>query len=287
MPVPGAFTTVEQLMTRDVVTLPREASVAAAVQTLLRDRLGVLPILDAGSLVGAVSATDLLGQPLYRSVGDIMPADLPTVSPDAPIAEAHQLMETRGVERLVVVQDSRPVGIIARRDLVPFLAPPAATVGEPAVVGPQAEVQFRAVRPGRIVLHRAELDVVGRVATARVELAYGNHHALGKAVGRSMAEHRLTTVAEATARGLNELLPPGTGAVFRALRTLSIDGQVVLADLDLLSPTAERRVLGAAPVGADAVADVAMSVLHAVNGALEVLLMEAHRPASPVPEAAT
>lgn len=471
MRTPSAFKTVEQLMTTEVVTLTREASVATAIQTLLRHRLGVLPILDAGSLVGTVSAHDLLGQPLYRTVGDIMPTDLLTVSPDTPIAEAYHLMETRGIERLVVVRDSRAVGIITLRDItseigkltdpltnlawpsllrqcgedllhdgqeavvifvdldhvrevnkrlghvigdhviaavagvlqsridseldqlcryggdefavvtarpaadacalaerllegiqglrlpqlagmavsaaiglaggrrrgsrpdaysratiddlitlarracarakgvasrifhieaaetaeatraavvdVQSSAPPAATIGEPTAIGPQVEAQASAIQPRRIVLHRTELEVVGRVATATVELAYGNHHVVGKAVGRSMAEHRLTAVAEATARGLNELLPPGTGVVFRALRILSVDGQAVLADLHILSPTTERRVLGAVPAGEDAVADAAMSVLHAVNGALEPLVIEAHRPASQIPEAVT
>lgn len=110
--------TVRDLMRREVITLRPDASVAAAIQAILRHRIGGLPVVEGDAVVGIVTPRDLLGQALYRLVGDIMTTDVATVSPDAPVTAAYRIMEERQVGRLPVVEDGRLAGIIARVDVL-------------------------------------------------------------------------------------------------------------------------------------------------------------------------
>lgn len=51
---------VQQIMTRDVATIDRHASLAQAVSAMLSTRIGALPVIDQTSLVGIITETDLL-----------------------------------------------------------------------------------------------------------------------------------------------------------------------------------------------------------------------------------
>ncbi|MBI3976202.1 MAG: CBS domain-containing protein, partial [Armatimonadetes bacterium] len=105
-------------MTSDVVTLGRESSVAAAMQAMLTHGVTGIPVVDGRRVVGIVTARDLLGQALYRLVGDVMTPDVATVGPDASIADAYHLMERRDVGRLPVVEGGHLVGIVSRPDIL-------------------------------------------------------------------------------------------------------------------------------------------------------------------------
>jgi CBS domain-containing protein len=51
---------VKEVMTDEVVTIGPEAEVKEAARLLLERRIGSLPVLEGGSMVGIVSETDLL-----------------------------------------------------------------------------------------------------------------------------------------------------------------------------------------------------------------------------------
>ena len=51
---------VHQVMTRDVCTTTPESPLAEAVDPCLRHRIGALPVLRGGTLVGIITETDLL-----------------------------------------------------------------------------------------------------------------------------------------------------------------------------------------------------------------------------------
>jgi len=65
----GPETTVEQVMTRPVITLPAETPVHSALLTMLDERIHHLPVTENGPIIGVVSAADLLRHqtrnPLY------------------------------------------------------------------------------------------------------------------------------------------------------------------------------------------------------------------------------
>jgi len=109
---------VREVMTSDIVTLGRDSSVAAAMQAMLTHGVTGIPVVEGRRVVGIVTARDLLGQALYRLVGDVMTGAVATISPDDSIADAHRLMERRDVGRLPVLEDGRLVGLVSRPDIL-------------------------------------------------------------------------------------------------------------------------------------------------------------------------
>lgn len=52
--------TVSEVMTKDVITTTPFTPMAEAARTLLRNRIGALPVLEGGALVGILSQVDVL-----------------------------------------------------------------------------------------------------------------------------------------------------------------------------------------------------------------------------------
>ncbi len=52
--------TVSEVMTKDVITTTRFTPVTDAARTLLRNRIGALPVVQGGMLVGILTQTDVL-----------------------------------------------------------------------------------------------------------------------------------------------------------------------------------------------------------------------------------
>jgi acetoin utilization protein AcuB len=53
--------TVESVMTRTVITVGPERDAAAAVRIMLDHKIGALPVVDGGTIVGIVTDTDIVG----------------------------------------------------------------------------------------------------------------------------------------------------------------------------------------------------------------------------------
>lgn len=135
--------TVDDVMTRDVLSVDRAASYRKVVDLLVENRLSAVPVVDASRRVtGVVSEVDLLRkiefagdeQPrlfegrrrrgerhkaLARTVADLMSAPPVVALAGTSIAAAARLMDREGVKRLPVVDDQdRLVGIVSRGDLL-------------------------------------------------------------------------------------------------------------------------------------------------------------------------
>lgn len=125
----------------------------------------------------------------------------------------------------------------------------------------------------RIMLSGAKLDLAGLVATATVELTFGNCRATQKAVGRNVPERHRFLVAEATARAITVLFPPGFGVVLHSVAPARPDvGAPIWTQVVFLTPTREESLQGIVAVGDDPSIAVAKSVLHAVNRRVEFWL---------------
>jgi acetoin utilization protein AcuB len=59
-PAPGQIS-VEAVMTTNVLTLAPADSVAEAARLMRRERIGAVPIVDRGALVGIIARSDILG----------------------------------------------------------------------------------------------------------------------------------------------------------------------------------------------------------------------------------
>jgi CBS domain-containing protein len=142
--------TVKEIMTRDVVTVTKETTIAELARIFAERHISSLPVVDAnGALVGIVTETDLVEQDkslhiptvisifdwvIYlesdkkfekelkkmtgRTVGDIFSPEVVTVSPDATAADVADLFSSRKINAVPVVEGGKLVGIVARIDLI-------------------------------------------------------------------------------------------------------------------------------------------------------------------------
>jgi CBS domain-containing protein len=131
--------TVSEAMTENPVAVSPEAPVSVALAILDERRVGGAPVVHGGRVVGVVTITDLVGRrtsaqhtgPFLRphheardwSVADVMTETAVVASPGEPLVDAVLTMDEAGVDRLPVVgPDDRPVGILARGDVVRAVA---------------------------------------------------------------------------------------------------------------------------------------------------------------------
>jgi len=141
--IPG---TVSELMTRDVVSVGEDDTLANLVGSLKALRFRHLPVTDEDRLIGLVTESDLLGiasstllphherqdealQQRFR-VRDIMIRDVITVSPDASLQEAGRLLLKQRFRCLPVVdRDNVLVGILTSSDFIKVVATAHILVG--------------------------------------------------------------------------------------------------------------------------------------------------------------
>jgi CBS domain-containing protein len=115
-------------MTPDPALIGPEEDVAAACAQMVARKIGCLPVVDAGKLIGIVTTTDILGSQIAAAaapspgiqarVAVAMKCDPATVPPYAPLLEAVGIMVDRDVRHVPVVDSSgRVIGIVTDRDV--------------------------------------------------------------------------------------------------------------------------------------------------------------------------
>jgi CBS domain-containing protein len=137
---------VSEVMSRGVLSVGPQDPVRKAADLMLRYGVNGFPVLDQGKLVGVITQGDFLrraetgterqrtrlaalfadsGQLAEeyvrshaRTVGDVMTRDVVTVSADAPLSEAVDLMVRHHVKRLPVVGANGVIGMLSRVDLL-------------------------------------------------------------------------------------------------------------------------------------------------------------------------
>jgi CBS domain-containing protein len=117
---------VEQLMKRPVRTCEREDSLDRVAQIMWEADCGCVPVVDGdGHLLGVVTDRDICmaahfqGGPLYAlKVKDAMSRSAFACTPKDPIAAAEDVMRSKQVRRLPVVdEENHVVGIVSLNDL--------------------------------------------------------------------------------------------------------------------------------------------------------------------------
>jgi CBS domain-containing protein len=115
---------VREIMTPDVVTLQPGTGVRDAAKVMIQQKKGPLPIVDGDRAVAIVTDRDLVAHVLAEgrdpdstNVDDVSSRDLVTISPDQDVDEARQLMAQNELDRVLVVEGERLVGIISEADI--------------------------------------------------------------------------------------------------------------------------------------------------------------------------
>lgn len=127
---------VRDLMSTEVVTLGRNDQLSLADDVMRLGRIRHMPVLDddGETLCGIVSQRDLFRGALATTLGygeraqrivldtllvkEVMTAEPATIGPDAPIREAAELMLSRKVGCLPVLEGGKLVGILTESDFL-------------------------------------------------------------------------------------------------------------------------------------------------------------------------
>jgi len=158
------------VMTRDILSVRPDATIAEAIKLMLDNRISGLPVIDeAGRLVGILTEGDLLRRgetgterhrPRWleilmgpgrlaeeyvrthgRKIREVMTRDPVCVRPDTTLKEIVELMERSRIKRVPVLDGDVPVGILSRADLLRGLA--SALEGMPAAAASDEEIRER------------------------------------------------------------------------------------------------------------------------------------------------
>lgn len=127
-------TLVRDLMRRNLITCPPDATLGQAAVLLVRERVHALLVASGQEVLGIISDIDLLtGEWLSTDainletmrqleVSTLMSSPPAIISADAPAREAAARMLAEHLHRLLVIEKEQPVGVISVSDLVASLA---------------------------------------------------------------------------------------------------------------------------------------------------------------------
>jgi CBS domain-containing protein len=111
-------------MVSSVVTIEPGTSVVDAARRMIQEEKGPLPIVEGDRAVAIVTDRDIIAHvvaegrdPNSVTVDDIATRELVTIGPDQDVDEARQLMARHELDRILVVEGDRLVGIISEADI--------------------------------------------------------------------------------------------------------------------------------------------------------------------------
>jgi CBS domain-containing protein len=115
---------VRDLMVASVVTIEPGTSVVDAAKRMIQEEKGPLPIVEGDRPVAIITDRDIIAHvvaegrdPNSVTVDDVATRDLVTIGPDQDVDEVRQLMAQHELDRILVVEGDRLVGIISEADI--------------------------------------------------------------------------------------------------------------------------------------------------------------------------
>ena len=111
---------VEDLMSKQVVTMKANHTVRQARLLLREHKLSAIPVVgEEGEARGIVSAVDLSADlDGETSVSEVMNEGVYVVPPSFELKVAAQVMRNQHIHRLVVVEDRKVIGVMSTFDLL-------------------------------------------------------------------------------------------------------------------------------------------------------------------------
>ena len=137
---------VRDIMTKNVITITSDTYVLDAERIMDQNRVGRLPVVDDGKLVGIVTRNDVLkASPTSTTptnqrhlfylmskltVKEIMKTKILKISPDTPIEKAIAIAQKNKVGSLPVVEEDKVVGILTTNDVFYKILNPLFGIGQ-------------------------------------------------------------------------------------------------------------------------------------------------------------
>lgn len=115
---------VRDVMTGKPVSIQARTTITEAARHMRDEDIGNVLVMKDGTLCGIVTDRDITVRataegldPNKTKVGDICSQELVTIEADHPISEAVNVMRSKALRRLPVVDHGKPVGIVSIGDL--------------------------------------------------------------------------------------------------------------------------------------------------------------------------
>ena len=118
---------IADVMTVQVVSVGPGDSIGHAIRRMADENVGAVTVTQDGVLLGIFTERDVLrlagaGEPLDgRPVSEVMTSRLFVARPDDDIASVAEMMRTRAIRHVPVVEDGRLLGVISVRDVMAAL----------------------------------------------------------------------------------------------------------------------------------------------------------------------
>ena len=115
---------VRDIMTNPVISVDSSATAHEAAKMMEKSKIGAIVVFENNLPVGIITDRDFAikitahAYPIDTPVRRIMSSPLVTITSDSPFWVGANLMNSRKIRRLVVIDDEQVVGIIAITDLV-------------------------------------------------------------------------------------------------------------------------------------------------------------------------
>ena len=119
---------VKEIMGNSVISVDSSVTATDAAKMMEDTGVGAIAVLENGSPVGIVTDRDFAikitahSYPIDTPIRRIMSSPLISIDPDSDLLTASDLMTTRNVRKLPVIDDDRIIGIITSSDLVKHFA---------------------------------------------------------------------------------------------------------------------------------------------------------------------
>ena len=125
---------VREIMSKDIEVVDRNDNLRTVEERMVTKQLRHLPVLEQGEVVGMVTQRDLFKAAMSSTMGygekaqktylqsvrvkEIMIYPVVTVAPDTSVTAAADLIITKGIGCLPVVDDHQLIGIVTKTDLL-------------------------------------------------------------------------------------------------------------------------------------------------------------------------
>lgn len=111
---------------REIITTSKKTSVEAAMDLLISNNIGCLPVVDDnGKLIGIVSDKDIFrkihdtkGQYHKLTVGDIMTDALIVGLPDDELTYIAGIMDKNWIRHVPILDGEKLIGLVSQRDII-------------------------------------------------------------------------------------------------------------------------------------------------------------------------
>ncbi len=120
----GVWKDVAEIMSRDMVVVPIEATVAEAAEAMSAHNISCIVALDGQKVRGILTERDLLKrviaaqrEPGRTKVREVMSSPVRTIPPSYSVFSAYKAMDRLHVRRLVVTEDEQLCGIVTQTDI--------------------------------------------------------------------------------------------------------------------------------------------------------------------------